>query len=154
MFVGIFQILCLFHQTHRGFVRTNQIKFGTDLVVFRTNSVICGTTPFIIRKNPFIIRINQVIFIANPVKMRTKQIIFRTNPVIFRSNPVIFLGKSSHKIWPYIRAKRDSLRSQTFSSKGTVYDITKYQTFLTKYGTVFSFKKAFDNSKGTAYHIL
>ena len=38
------------------------------------------------------------------------------------------------------RAQRDSIRSQTFHSKGTAYDITKYQTFLTKCGIVCPFK--------------
>ena len=37
------------------------------------------------------------------------------------------------------RAQRDSIRSQTTHSKGTAYDITKYQTFLTKYGMVCPF---------------
>ena len=32
------------------------------------------------------------------------------------------------------RPQRDSIRSQTLHSKGTAYDITKYQTFLAKYG--------------------
>ena len=52
------------------------------------------------------------------------------------------------------RAQRDSIRSQTLHSKGTAYDITKYQTFLTKYGKVCPFKRTFVNSRGTAYHIL
>ena len=37
------------------------------------------------------------------------------------------------------RAQRDSIRSQTFPSIGTAYDITKYETFLTKYGIVCPF---------------
>ena len=52
------------------------------------------------------------------------------------------------------RAMKDSLRSQTIYSKGTAYDITKYKTFLTKYGIVCPFKGTFVNSRGTAYHIL
>ena len=52
------------------------------------------------------------------------------------------------------RAQRDSIRSQTIHSKGTAYDITKYQTFLTKYGIVCPFKRILVNSRGTAYHIL
>ena len=34
------------------------------------------------------------------------------------------------------RAQRESITSQTIYSKGTACDITKYQTFLTKYGLV------------------
>ena len=52
------------------------------------------------------------------------------------------------------KVQRDSIRSQTLHSKGTAYDITKYQTFLTKYGIVCHFKRTFVNSRGTAYHIL
>ena len=33
----------------------------------------------------------------------------------------------------HVRAKRESIRSQLIHSKGSAYDITKYQTFLTKY---------------------
>ena len=55
---------------------------------------------------------------------------------------------------PWGRAQRDSIRSQTFHSKWTAYDITKYETFHTKYGIVCSFKRTFVNSRGTAYHIL
>ena len=51
------------------------------------------------------------------------------------------------------RAQRDSIRSQTIHSKGTAYDIAKYQTFL-KYGIVCPFKRKFVNSRRTAYHIL
>ena len=57
-------------------------------------------------------------------------------------------------IVPLGKAQRDSIRNQTFHSKGTAYDITKYQTFLTKYGIVCLFKRTFVNSRGTAYHIL
>ena len=32
------------------------------------------------------------------------------------------------------RAQRDSIRSQPIHAKGTAYGVTKYQTFLTKYG--------------------
>ena len=56
--------------------------------------------------------------------------------------------------WQTLRAQRDSIRSQTFHSKGTAYDITKYPTFLTKYEIVCPFKRKFVNSRGTAYHIL
>ena len=42
--------------------------------------------------------------------------------------------------WRLLRAQREYIRSQTIHSKGTAYDITKYQTFLTKNGTV-SLKK-------------
>ena len=52
------------------------------------------------------------------------------------------------------KAQRDSIRRQTLHYKGTAYDITKYQTFLTKYGIVCPFKRTFVNSRGTAYHIL
>ena len=44
-----------------------------------------------------------------------------------------------------LRAQRDSIRSQTIHSKGTAYDITKYQTILTKYGIVCPFKRTFAN---------
>ena len=60
-----------------------------------------------------------------------------------------FLGTLAHT-----RAQRDSIRSQTILSKGTADDITKYQTFLTKYEIVCPFKRTFVNSRGTAYHIL
>ena len=50
--------------------------------------------------------------------------------------------------------ERPSIRSKTIHSKGTAYDISKYKTFLTKYGLVCHFKRTFVNSKGTAYHIL
>ena len=52
------------------------------------------------------------------------------------------------------KAQRDSIRSQTIHSKGTAYDITNYQTFLTKYEIECPFKRTFVNSRGTAYHIL
>ena len=53
-----------------------------------------------------------------------------------------------------VRAQRDSIRGQTLHYKGTAYDITKYETFLTRYGIVCPFKRTFVNSRGTAYHIL
>ena len=56
--------------------------------------------------------------------------------------------------WVLARAQRDSIRSQTFHSKGTAYDITKYETFFTKHGIVYPFKRTLVNSRGTAYHIL
>ena len=52
------------------------------------------------------------------------------------------------------RAKRESIRSQTIHIKGTAYDITKYQTFLTKYGIVSPFKRTSVNIRRTAYNIL
>ena len=52
------------------------------------------------------------------------------------------------------RAQRDNIRSQTIHSKGTAYAITKYQTFINKYGIVCPFQRAFGNRRRTAYHIL
>ena len=52
------------------------------------------------------------------------------------------------------RAQRDSIRRQTLHSKRTAFDITKYQTFLTKYDIVCPLKRTFVNSRETAYHIL
>ena len=60
-------------------------------------------------------------------------------------------------IWKWLkiaRAQRDSIRSQTFHSKGTAYDNNKYETFPTKYGIVCPFKRTFGNSRWTAYHVL
>ena len=57
-------------------------------------------------------------------------------------------------VWVTNRAQRDSIRSQTFHSKGAAYDITKYQTFLTKYKILCPFLRTFVNSRGTAFHIL
>ena len=51
-------------------------------------------------------------------------------------------------------AQRPSIGSQKIHYKGTAFNITKYQTFLTKYGLVCHFKMTFVNSKGTGYHIL
>ena len=62
-----------------------------------------------------------------------------------------FLGKSDY---PWVRAQRSSISSQTILSKGTAYDITKYQTSLTKYEIVCPFKRTLVNSRGTAYHIM
>ena len=41
------------------------------------------------------------------------------------------------------RAQTDSIGSQIIHSKGTAYDITKYQAFLTKYEIVCPFKGKF-----------
>ena len=45
------------------------------------------------------------------------------------------------------KAQSDSIRSQTIHYKGTSYDITKYQTFLTKYEIVCPLKGHFFNSR-------
>ena len=57
-------------------------------------------------------------------------------------------NKQISDIYLLIRAQRDSIRSQTLHSKGTSYDITKYQTFLTKYGIVCPFKRNMLTAEG------
>ena len=52
------------------------------------------------------------------------------------------------------RAQRNSIRSQTINSKVKENDITKYQTFLTKFKIVCIFERIFVNSRGRAYHTL
>ena len=74
------------------------------------------------------------------------------------SNPLCENDKLCLDISPSLcircRAQRDNIRSRTTHSKGTEYDITKYQTFITKYGMVCPFKRTFVNIRGTAYNIL